>query len=229
MKKKIVAMCATVAIAAVAVGGTLAYFTDTDSAVNKMVVGNLDIEVVEKNAAGEAFDETDYVVMPGEANKIDKQIWTILKDGSVDAYVRSIVLFEVKDANGWDWWWNNISFTKHLPTESAWPVEYCQTPVQIGDVWYVAACFYPAANNGILEAGESYCSINNFWFTDGVTSADIAEFGTQYSILTLSQAVQVQGNTAADNRAALNAEFGEVTDSNNIAKWFAADEFKVVD
>lgn len=48
MKKKIIALCLIVALAATAViGGTLAYFTDTDSAKNTFTVGNVKIELLE--------------------------------------------------------------------------------------------------------------------------------------------------------------------------------------
>ena len=48
MKKKILAMCLCVAMLAIAiVGGTLAYFTDTDAETNVFVVGNVDIDLIE--------------------------------------------------------------------------------------------------------------------------------------------------------------------------------------
>ena len=48
MKKKILAMCLVVAMLAIAiVGGTLAYFTDTDAETNVFVVGNVDIDLIE--------------------------------------------------------------------------------------------------------------------------------------------------------------------------------------
>ena len=48
MKKKIFTLCLAVALAATAVvGGTLAYFTDTDDATNTFTVGNVDIELTE--------------------------------------------------------------------------------------------------------------------------------------------------------------------------------------
>ncbi len=48
MKKKIIALCLIVALAATAViGGTLAYFTDTDSAKNTFTVGNVEIQLLE--------------------------------------------------------------------------------------------------------------------------------------------------------------------------------------
>ena len=48
MKKKILTLCLVVVLAATAViGGTLAYFTDTDSQTNVMTYGNVDIEQLE--------------------------------------------------------------------------------------------------------------------------------------------------------------------------------------
>lgn len=48
MKKKIIALCLIVALAATAViGGTLAYFTDTKTATNTFTVGNVKINLLE--------------------------------------------------------------------------------------------------------------------------------------------------------------------------------------
>lgn len=58
MKKKILAICLCVALAAVAiVGASLAYFTDTDKEVNTFTVGNVKIDLIESkihrtNASG---------------------------------------------------------------------------------------------------------------------------------------------------------------------------------
>ena len=66
MKKKLVAICLCAALLAVAViGGTLAYFTDTDSADNVFTVGDVDIELTETK--WEAGDEEAKDVYPGEA------------------------------------------------------------------------------------------------------------------------------------------------------------------
>lgn len=56
MKKKILAMCLCVAMLAIAiVGGTLAYFTDTDADVNVMTTGNLQIVQNETDREGKAY------------------------------------------------------------------------------------------------------------------------------------------------------------------------------
>jgi len=50
MKKKILALTLCVVMAAIAiVGGTLAYFTDTDKATNTFTVGNIDINLTEQS------------------------------------------------------------------------------------------------------------------------------------------------------------------------------------
>lgn len=81
MKKKIIALCLIVALAATAViGGTLAYFTDTTDAVtNAFTVGNVDISLAEPNWNGKAN------LMPGTVIAKDPTIK--VEAGSQDAYV----------------------------------------------------------------------------------------------------------------------------------------------
>ena len=80
MKKKIVALCLCIALAVVAIGGaTLAYFTDTTSAVkNTFTVGNVDIDLTE--ITGET-----YVVTPGV--DITKDPKVTVKANSATSYV----------------------------------------------------------------------------------------------------------------------------------------------
>ncbi len=47
MKKKILALVLCLVLALTAIGGTLAYFTDTEEAVNTFTVGNVDIQLLE--------------------------------------------------------------------------------------------------------------------------------------------------------------------------------------
>ena len=83
MKKKIVALCLVVALAATAIiGGTLAYFTDTTEAkVNKFTVGNVDIDLEEPAWK----PEDSHTLMPGTSFAKDPTI--TVKEGSQDAYV----------------------------------------------------------------------------------------------------------------------------------------------
>ncbi len=88
MKKKIIALCLIIALAATAVAGaTLAYFTDTDTAENTFTTGNVKIDMHEKNADGTDFTD-DQVLMPGSKteNNIAK-IVTVENTGTQDAYM----------------------------------------------------------------------------------------------------------------------------------------------
>lgn len=85
MKRKLLAMCLVAALAATAViGGTLAYFTDSDAAENTFTVGNVDIALTEPDweAKGKAEAETVY---PGEPLAKDPTVENI---GANPCFVR---------------------------------------------------------------------------------------------------------------------------------------------
>ena len=82
MKKKILSLCLVLCLAATAiVGGTLAYFTDTDEATNEFTTGNIDITLKEN------FDEDNAKLLPGNQNAVTKEVSINLEEGSEDAYV----------------------------------------------------------------------------------------------------------------------------------------------
>jgi len=55
-KKKLVSLCLVLALAVTAaIGGTMAYFTDTEKATNTMVFGNVDIDIDELTYDNETF------------------------------------------------------------------------------------------------------------------------------------------------------------------------------
>ena len=89
-KKKIISLCLVVCLLATAIGGTLAYFTDTDSEKNTFTVGKVDIDVSETNeingvaVTGNAFKN----VMPG--TEITKTA-VVTNNSSETAYVRVVV------------------------------------------------------------------------------------------------------------------------------------------
>lgn len=81
MKKKIVSLCLVVALAATAViGGTLAYFTDTDTETNVFTAGNIKIAIEED------FPEDE--LMPGAWNKnnLKKEVY-VRNTGDNAAYM----------------------------------------------------------------------------------------------------------------------------------------------
>ena len=108
MKKKLTAIFLCVALVAIAiVGGTLAYFTDKDSATNTFTAGGVKIDLIEQQSNKDHTDFVPYegnkVLMPivgsaqGEkypngqpkaANYIDKVV-TIQNTGKSDAWIRA--------------------------------------------------------------------------------------------------------------------------------------------
>ena len=119
MKKKVLAMCLVVALAATAViGGTLAYFTDTDTETNTFTAGGVKIDLIEQQVGanglepfeqnqvlmpivGSAQGEKDQYGQPVAANYIDK-IATIKNDGKSDAYVRAYFAIPSALDDGYD-------------------------------------------------------------------------------------------------------------------------------
>ena len=122
MKKKITALALVVAILAIAIiGGTLAYFTDTDKATNTFTAGGVKIALIEqqRNAdhtalvdfeqnknlmpiVGSAQGEQEMVggvKLPTAKNYVDK-IMTIKNTGVSDAYVRIFVAVPTALQNG---------------------------------------------------------------------------------------------------------------------------------
>ena len=107
MKKKtiLVAAIAVMLVAALVVGGTLAYFTDTKDAKNTFTVGNVSIDLIEQERGenglqpftpkkalypivGSAQGEKDALGMPTAKNYVDKMV-TIENTGSEKAYIRA--------------------------------------------------------------------------------------------------------------------------------------------
>ena len=91
MKKKTKAiLCAASIIGVVGISGILAYLTDSDSAINKFTVGNVDIDLVEEQW-DEADDENkngipDYAedIAPGTTIVKDPKVKNV---GETDAYI----------------------------------------------------------------------------------------------------------------------------------------------
>lgn len=120
-KRKIVLLATSLCmIAILAIGGTLAYFTDTDEAVNVFTVGNVDITLIEQESNADHTGLVDYTgiknLMPivgsaqGEkypngqpkaANYIDKVV-TIKNTGVSDAYVRAYFAIPAALDDGYD-------------------------------------------------------------------------------------------------------------------------------
>ena len=111
MKKKILSIALVVAVIAIMVSGTLAYFTAEDEVTNTFTIGSVKIEVVEDFEAPEAMI-TVVTADDSDPNYINKDA-RVKNTGDNAAYVQMYVAipkalddvgaFVVVDANTGDW------------------------------------------------------------------------------------------------------------------------------
>ena len=84
-KKKVLVLAVSVCLVAIlAIGGTLAYFTDEEEATNTFTVGNVDITLTEPNWEGSGSQDAPEVY-PGEPLAKDP---TVTNDGANPCFVR---------------------------------------------------------------------------------------------------------------------------------------------
>lgn len=178
MKKKILSIALVVAMVAVIAAGSLAYFTDKDSAENNFTVGNVDIKL------NETFEQNSKL-LPGI--DVNKDVTITLKEGSSDAYVWYLwkIPADLDSIDGttgtnnalhvnslgstWDKYRENTNYwpkgqTEALPIDQTWdhdpevelgltagPEGYLYTET-IGNVQYHV---YAALYHGKLSAGQT--------------------------------------------------------------------------
>lgn len=233
MKKKILAIVLCIAMLAIAiVGGTMAYFTDTDAATNVMEVGGVAIEQIEQErgenglieftpnkpivpAVGPIeWDEDrltvgdyEYKVFDDELKNVVDKIVTVQNTGKSDAYVRTIVALEAPGYDPNDL--IHVNVNKDGLSMTAW------TPVVIDEVQYVYSVF--TYNKALAPQETSAPSLLQVFLDSKTTNEDVAAYGDTWEILVLSQAAQEAG--FPDAATALNEAFGEAT-AANVANWF---------
>lgn len=234
MKKKILAMCLCVAMLAIAiVGGTLAYFTDTDAETNVFTTGNVAIDLIEN--FGDNNPETLEKLMPGDQNAITKEV-TVKNTGSESAYVRVHVAFPAILDNGTPdlaaykntLHWN---FTKESVQEGQW--SQLQNKDQVGpnanypnwpgnggtyntyttEVDGITYNVYVITYETALAAGETTKTpaISQVYLDAAVTNkqmTDILEkLDDEIQVLVFAEGGQEAGFT--DAYTALNTQFGD--------------------
>ena len=230
MKKKLLAFAMVFALAAVAVvGGSLAYFTDTDAKDNTFTTGNVDIELIEN--FGDNNPDTPEKLLPatGSAqagtlkNGVTKEV-SVKNTGSEDAYVRvhiaipnvldngsdtfdagkNVLHFNfAKDSIGegkWDW-----SKTSGTPYEDDW--NYYET--SINNVKYNV---YVVTYGTALKTGEvtPEKAMHQVYLDSKVTNADVEKINEtldkNWKILVVAEGTQAAG--FEDAYSALNTAFG---------------------
>ncbi|HIU74721.1 MAG TPA: hypothetical protein IAC62_02475 [Candidatus Pelethocola excrementipullorum] len=94
-RKKVAGLIGTIVLlAAIGIGATLAYFTDTDTKTNVITMGDIDIELTEPSFS----KDSTIGIVPNEL--IEKDPTITVKAGSKDAYIRAKVTYEWDEGNG---------------------------------------------------------------------------------------------------------------------------------
>lgn len=237
MKKKILAMCLCVAMLAIAiVGGTLAYFTDTDTETNVFTTGDVAIDLIE------VFDAENAKLLPGI--DIQKEV-TIENTGSESAYVRVHVAFPAILDNGTPelaaykntLHWN---FTKESVQEGQW--SQLQNKDQVGpnanypnwpgnggtyntyttEVDGIPYNVYVITYETALAAGATTetPAINKVYLDAAVTNEQmtgIIDELSEIKVLVFAEGGQEAGFT--DAYTALNTQFGDPMAEGYVSPW----------
>lgn len=224
-KKKIVVLIASIVmICTLAVGGTLAYFMDTDAETNVFTVGNVQIDLYENFVQNSKLMPTTGKDADGNIiNAVEKEVY-VLNEGSEAAYVRvhiaipsvlddgdpsfnagkNVLHFNYAEENAaagkWDW---SNSATDGVYAGSNW--NYYETTIDNikYNVYVVTYEKALAKNEATVDA------IHQVYLDSKVTNEDIskicAELGNEWKILVAAEGVQVEG--FANAHEALNAAF----------------------
>lgn len=239
MKKKILTMCLVVALAATAVvGGTLAYFSDTDAQINTFTTGNVAIDLWEDFGDNDAQGIEELIPATGSAqagtlkNGIEKEVY-VDNTGSEDAYVRvhiaipsilddgadtfdagkNVLHFNYDEETVADGKWNWSNSINGI-TGSNW--NYYTTTID-----NISYNVYVVTYETALKQNESTVdAMDQVYLDSKVTNDDITTIkntlGDKWYIYVAAEGTQAEGFT--DAYEALNTAFGNPTDATYTSK-----------
>lgn len=223
MRKKIIVACLSLAlVATVAIGGTLAYFTDKDQVTNVFTVGKVDIELRENF-------EQDSLLMPGsqKSGTVKKEVFVDCSEDSQPTYVRvhiaiphildegdpsfdaknNVLHFNFPNSEGYKdaWSWNDPATGK--------PYYYYETEIE-GKLYnvYVVTYLKELAPGTTTE----YPAMNQVYLDKRVTSEDAAKINEalgKWNILVVAEGTQAANFT--DAFTALETSFGHASAESN--------------
>lgn len=224
-----------VTVAALAIGGTVAYLTSKDSDVNVMTLGNVEIEQVEyeRDENGDIVEFTqakpalpavyeteawatdgadinggEYKVFSEDMKNVIDKFVTVNNVGKSEAFVRTIVAIEAPNGDP-----DNLIHISGNKEDTDMTGMFMAT---IDGVDYFVINFTYKEE---LAAGEkSAPSLLQLFLDKKTTNEDCELFGNSWDVLVLSQAVQTAGFDTPAN--ALNTSFGEVNEAN-VIEWFS--------
>jgi len=216
-KKKLVSLCLVLALAiTAAIGGTMAYFTDSDAKTNTFTVGNVAIHIDEwmENEEGEDVEYVDQTLAPGIVTQ-NKKVETV-NDGTEAAYIRTFVTCPKDMYDYLGLGFNsgaNAVVGKNDEGKNMYPVSWKDVGTfEInGEDTAVFLCEY----KGAVAQGESVMSLTSVWLYENVTNDIVEKFaleGGKFPVEVASQAIQVRNLTYDAAMAELGAIDQELMD-----------------
>ena len=235
MKKKLIALCLVLALTATAVvGGTLAYFSDTDAQKNTFTTGNVSIDLWEDFGDNDGEGMEKLLPATGSAqagtlkNGVEKEIY-VENTGSENAYVRvhiaipsllddgdptfdasaNVLHFNYvpETAMAGKWNWSKTTGGDHT---GDWNY-YTTTIDDISYNVYVVTYETKLAKDDVTED-----AIHQVYLDGQTTNEDITRIketlGENWYIYVAAEGTQAEG--FADAYEALNTAFGDPADAN---------------
>lgn len=219
--KKVLLMCtAYVLVAALAIGGTLAYLTSEDSDVNVMTMGNVKIEQIEQqyDENGNLVDfEQDKPLYPYVGtlgwkntenangayrqftmnNVVDKYV-SVKNTGKSDAYVRTLIALEMGDFTYEEFNKIGISINSENGSEFKFPGAWNVVNNFVEEIDGYKYNVMEFVHSAPVKPGETTVpSLLQVYLSKDATNEDVAKLdgngNGKYDILVLSQATQTAG------------------------------------
>lgn len=201
MKKKLtLVVTCIVLVAAMVIGGTLAYFTDTKTAENTFTMGNVKITLDEtdvKNPQGDRVTSNEYDVYPGQTVTKDPIVHNTGKNG---AYIRATV-------NVYNWM--NLVAAYYPDFKETFPNDGYKAALnllvgELGEGWSVVDVVagdtftigqfdakFVLKYDGVLDAGaDTTAMFQTVTIPAGIDNANASSF---QSVKVVAQAIQADG------------------------------------
>lgn len=232
MKKIAILALALCMVAAIAVTGTIAYFTDADYNKNVMTLGNVKIDQIEKERKDDGSlqdftddkkllpavydDKEDFAnlkevtvedykinVLPPEAKNIVDKIVYVQNKGTEPAYIRTIFAFETNNLHAEA---SNLDIVDTYIGMFSKNVKFMYDENKKPVTFTLNGVDYHLAvclYENAIEAGKyTEPSLRQIFMAPTANNEIIDLFGEKYDILVLSQAVQSAGFVAEGDKSA---------------------------
>ena len=211
MKKKITLVATSVLlVVAMVIGGTLAYFTDTDEKTNTFTMGDVKIHIDEwqKDAQDNwtTYEDNQKLSPIAQSKAPFNKLVETVNDGSEDAYVRTFITCPAELYWQLGYGFNSGSTAKDLDrpnVEGNYTMHYLDKWTDIGKTTvdgkevYIFMCEHYDA----IPAGDSILSLTKVWVYDNVKNEQVPE---NFEVKVFSEAIQAENLTYAEAMAALN-------------------------